>query len=72
LPQVAHKHGLTPSELALAFCKSRWFVTATIIGATSLAQLQENMGAFDKVLSAEALADVNAVYKRFKDPATSA
>ena len=35
-------------------------------------QLKENMGAFGKELSEEALADINAVYKRFKDPATSA
>lgn len=46
---VATKHGLTPSELALAWCHSRWFVASTIIGATSLAQLKENIGAFDKV-----------------------
>jgi hypothetical protein len=35
-------------------------------------QLKENMGAFTKELSEEALADINDVYKRFKDPATSA
>ena len=33
---VAKKHGLTASELALAWCHSRWFVASTIIGATSL------------------------------------
>jgi aryl-alcohol dehydrogenase-like predicted oxidoreductase len=66
---VAQKHGLTPSELALAWCRSRWFVASTIIGATSLAQLKENMGAFSKELSAEAVADVNAVYKQYRDPA---
>ena len=49
---VATKHGLTPSELALAWCHSRWFVASTIIGATSLSQLKENIGAFDKVSAA--------------------
>ena len=38
--KVADKHGLTPSELALAWCDSRWFVASTIIGATSLDQLK--------------------------------
>lgn len=37
---VAKKHGLTPTELALAWCKSEWQVTSTIIGATSLEQLK--------------------------------
>ena len=35
---VARKHGLTPTELALAWCKSRWFVASTIIGATQMDQ----------------------------------
>jgi Aldo/keto reductase family len=38
--KVADKYGLTPSELALAWCDSRWFVASTIIGATSLDQLK--------------------------------
>ncbi len=37
---VAQKHGLTPTQLALAWCKSRWQVTSTIIGATSMEQLK--------------------------------
>lgn len=37
---VAEKHGLTPTQLALAWCKSRWQVTSTIIGATSMEQLK--------------------------------
>ena len=38
--QVAKDFALTPTQLALAWCKSRWFVTSTIIGATSMEQLQ--------------------------------
>lgn len=44
---MAKKHGLTPVELALGFVKSRWFVASTIIGATSMAQLKENIDAFE-------------------------
>lgn len=66
---LAEKYGVTPSELALAWCDSRWFVTSTIIGATSLDQLKENIGAFDKELSAEAIADIERVYRKRRDPA---
>ncbi|KAG1677342.1 hypothetical protein FOA52_010721 [Chlamydomonas sp. UWO 241] len=65
---VAAKHGLTPTELALAFCKSRWFVASMIFGATSIEQLRQNMTAFEKDLPEEALADIYEVFKRFKDP----
>lgn len=37
---IAEKYRITPTQLALAFCKSRWFVASTIIGATSLTQLK--------------------------------
>ena len=37
---MAEKHGLTPTQLALAWCKSRWNVTSTIIGATTMDQLK--------------------------------
>lgn len=38
--KVAHKHGLSCTQLALAWCKSRWNVTSTIIGATTMDQLK--------------------------------
>lgn len=69
--EVAAKHGLTPAALALAWCKSRWFVASTIIGATTMEQLRENVGAFDVELSAEACADIDGVFRRYKDPALS-
>lgn len=66
---VAQKHGLTPTQLALAWCRSRWFVTSTIIGATTMDQLKENLSAFDVELTPECLADVDAVFRRYRDPA---
>lgn len=38
--KLAEQCRLTPTELALAWCHSRWFVTSTIIGATSMKQLE--------------------------------
>ncbi|MEW5300933.1 MAG: hypothetical protein WDW36_003824 [Sanguina aurantia] len=66
--EVAAKYEMTPTQLALAWCKSRWFVTSTIIGATSLAQLKQNVEAFDTNLSQAAIDDVNTVFKRYRDP----
>jgi aryl-alcohol dehydrogenase-like predicted oxidoreductase len=43
-------------------------MASTIIGATSMEQLKENVEAFDKELSEECLADIAVVYKRFRDP----
>jgi aryl-alcohol dehydrogenase-like predicted oxidoreductase len=39
---IAAKYGMTPSELSLSWCYSRPWVASTIIGATSLQQLDEN------------------------------
>jgi len=69
--EVAKKHELTPTQLALAFVKSRQFVTSTIIGATTMDQLKENMDAFSIDLSEEALADIQTLFKKYRDPATS-
>src|SRR5207253_758683 len=42
---LAREHGLSPATLALAWSYSRWFAASTIIGATSLEQLRENIDA---------------------------
>ena len=65
---VAEKHGLTPTQLALAWCAGRWNVASTIIGATSMDQLKENLGAFSVDLSEECVQDIEKVYNRFRDP----
>ncbi|WP_115717801.1 aldo/keto reductase [Gallaecimonas mangrovi] len=66
--EVAAKHGLSPAELALAWCKQVDGVTSTIIGATTLAQLKEDIAAFTLTLSEAALADIAAVLRRFPAP----
>jgi aryl-alcohol dehydrogenase-like predicted oxidoreductase len=59
---------MTPAQLALAWCYSRWFVASTIIGATTLAQLRENIDAFDVKLSPEVVAAVDAIHARIPNP----
>ena len=48
---LAHKAGLTLTELSLAFANDRSFVTSNIIGATTLSQLEENIATYrDKII----------------------
>ena len=66
---VAEKHGLSLTQLALAFIKQHFFVSSTIIGATTLAQLKENVQAFDVDLSNEILIEIEAIHKQQPNPA---
>lgn len=65
---LARANGLTPAQLALAWCYSRWFVASTIIGATGMAQLKENIDAAEVVLSAEVMAAIDAIHARLPNP----
>ncbi len=67
--ELAHRHGLTPAQLALGFAYQRWCVGSTIIGATTMAQLQENLSAVQVKLSAEVLAEIERIHLRFPNPA---
>ena len=60
---IAARHGLDPSQMAIAFCLNRPFACFPIIGATSLAQLKTNLGAGDILLSPEVLAEINETHK---------
>ncbi len=66
---LARKHGLTPTQLALAFCYTNWRVASTIIGVTSKAQLDENLAAWGTTLSPELLAEIDAIRWKHRDPA---
>ncbi|TCB65720.1 NADP(H)-dependent aldo-keto reductase [Acinetobacter sp. ANC 4216] len=67
--QLAERHGLTLTQLALAFIKQQFFVTSTIIGATNLDQLKENIQAFDIDLSAEVLQGIEEIHRQQPNPA---
>ncbi|NCS64931.1 MAG: NADP(H)-dependent aldo-keto reductase [Hydrogenophilaceae bacterium CG1_02_62_390] len=66
---LARRHGLTPAELALSFAYRRWFVASTLIGATGMVQLKENLGAWGKPLTADILAEIEALHLRYMNPA---
>jgi aryl-alcohol dehydrogenase-like predicted oxidoreductase len=66
---LARRHGLTPAELALSFVYRRWFVASTIIGATRMEQLAENLRAWDKPLPEAVLAEIEELHLRYTNPA---
>ncbi|MEK8048860.1 aldo/keto reductase [Ideonella sp. DXS22W] len=66
---LAREHGLTPTQLALAFCYRSWRVASTIIGVTSVAQLDECLDAWNVQLSPELLAAVDKIRWELRDPA---
>jgi aryl-alcohol dehydrogenase-like predicted oxidoreductase len=67
--ELARKHNLSPAQMALSFVMHRWFVTSTLIGATSMTQLAENLGAWDKPLSEEVLKEIEALHLLYMNPA---
>jgi len=69
--ELAQKHGLTPVQLALGFVRDRPFMTSSIVGATSVDQLKEDIDAFtttERPLPAEVMTEIEAIFKRYKDP----
>jgi aryl-alcohol dehydrogenase-like predicted oxidoreductase len=66
---LAREHGLNPTQLALAFCYHNWRVASTIIGVTSLAQLDACLDAWDVTLSPELLEAIDRIRWEIRDPA---
>jgi aryl-alcohol dehydrogenase-like predicted oxidoreductase len=66
---LALENGMTPSQMALAFCYTKWQVASTIIGVTSMAQLDADLDAWGTTLSPELLAAIDAVRWEMRDPA---
>ncbi len=65
---VAEKHGLDPSQMALAFCLTRPFMGSVIFGSTSVAHVETAVGAADITLSQDVLDDIAAVHRKYPIP----
>jgi aryl-alcohol dehydrogenase-like predicted oxidoreductase len=65
---LARKHGLDPAQMALAYVLTRPFLTSAIIGATSLAQLENSLAAKDLILSQEVLNAIESIHKIYTYP----
>ncbi|MCF6131241.1 aldo/keto reductase [Flavobacterium wongokense] len=67
--ELAESNGMTLTQMALAFVNQQDFVTATIVGATTMEQLQENIAAFDTILSPKVISDINKIQELIPNPA---
>lgn len=66
---LAKTHGLHPVQMALQYVTTRPFVTANIIGATSVEQLKVNIESADITLSDEVRAGIEAIHASQPNPA---
>ena len=67
--ELAHENGLTLTQMALAFVNQQDFVTSTIIGATTMEQLRENIAAFETVLAPEIILEIDKIQELIPNPA---
>lgn len=66
---LAQRHNLSPTTLALAWVYRHWCVTSTIIGATSLQQLDENLAVWEVQLEPAVLEEIEAIHLQYSNPA---
>ena len=66
---LAQRRGLSLVQLALGYVRSRWYLGASIVGATSMAQLEEDIAAAQGELDAATLAEIAAIQARYPNPA---
>jgi len=66
--EVARRHGLSPTQMAIAFVARQPFVASALIGATNMEDLKSNIGALDVALGEEILKEIDAVHARLPDP----
>jgi aryl-alcohol dehydrogenase (NADP+) len=66
---LAARRGISLVQLALGYVKSRWFLGAPIIGATTLAQLKEDIVAAQVALDPATLDEIAGIQQRFPNPA---
>ncbi|WP_437888477.1 NADP(H)-dependent aldo-keto reductase [Phytobacter sp. V91] len=66
---IARRHNLDPSQMALAFVRRQPFVASTLLGATTMEQLKANVESLHLELSEEVLAEIEAVHQVYTYPA---
>jgi aryl-alcohol dehydrogenase-like predicted oxidoreductase len=67
--KLAEKHNLRLTQMALAFVTQQPFLASNIIGATTMAQLKENIDSINIELSKDLLEQINAIHAAIPNPA---
>jgi len=66
--QLAKDHNMSLTQMALAFINQQPFVTSNIIGATNLAQLEENIGSINIELGQDLMDKIDVIHERIPNP----
>lgn len=67
--EIAAKHNLSLAQMSLAWVNQQPFLTSTIIGATNMEQLKENIDSINVKLDRDIIKEINAVHKQIPNPA---
>lgn len=65
---IAEKHGLDPTQMALAFVSQKPFVTSNLVGATTMDQLKSNIDSINIVLDRDVISDIEAIRRQYPMP----
>jgi len=66
--RLAEHHHLSPAQMSLAWVNSRFFTTSTIIGATNMEQLKENIDSLNVVLPEDLIREIEEIHKENPNP----
>jgi len=66
--ELAKKHSIDVCQMALAFVNEQPFVSSTLIGATSMEQLKNNIDSINLELSAEVKEGINKIRRLYPTP----
>lgn len=66
---IAQQAGISAAQMALAFARTRWFTSSVILGATTLAQLEENLASSELTLPSDLLQEIETVHSLYPNPA---
>ena len=65
--KLAKDHQISLVQMALAFVRQQKFVGTTIIGATKIDQLKENIDSAEILLGTEVLSEIEIIFNQFPD-----
>lgn len=66
---LAQQQQIDPAQMALAYVRQQPFVASTLLGATTLEQLKQNIDSVDLHLSQEVLDGIEAIHRQYTFPA---
>lgn len=67
--KIAESHGISLANMSLAYLRSKPWITSTIIGATNMDQLKENIDSTRVKLDENWLNEIDAIHETIPNPA---